>query len=250
MPHKRRCSAAEPYDLFIYPIMKHDLSSPPRSSPHREILNANCYSHMRVPDCHPLNELCFCADSAAIEAPFLSTVGLFGCDWDKWDQSCWWSLSCSSHRRETKKKKKSVSWLRNPHGRHFRNGRKGWNSPAAHWFNKYLPKLCQDGEITLSAAASLLSRRVGKKNNNIRINHLQHHFSRVPYGNVSLCVCLGISCQHSAACRYSGMSAFKCILEGFFFFFFYLLSRMSPPSQISEDELTASSAIISLSVCS
>lgn len=37
--------------------MKHHTSPAPRSSPCREILNANCYSHMRVPDCHALNDL-------------------------------------------------------------------------------------------------------------------------------------------------------------------------------------------------
>ena len=109
-------------DLFIYPIMKRHTSPAPWSSPYWQILNTNCYSHMRVPGCHTaqLNDLCFCSNSTAIEAPFPYTPGLFGCDGDKWDQSCWWSPS-----RSTGEIQKAVSRHRNPHGKHVQKQENG-----------------------------------------------------------------------------------------------------------------------------
>lgn len=113
------------------------------------IHSMNCASALTV----PLLKLPFSPPWASLDATGINEIS---------HADGAWAAAATGERQ--KKKKESVSWLRNPHGRHFRNGRKGWNSPAAHWFNKYLPKLCQDGEITLSAAASLLSRRVGEKN--------------------------------------------------------------------------------------
>lgn len=66
------CSAAEACDLFVYPLTKHHTSPAPWSSPYREILNTKCASP-RLPYTAQLNDLHFCTNSTATEAPFFPT---------------------------------------------------------------------------------------------------------------------------------------------------------------------------------
>lgn len=166
------------------------------------------YAHIPCPNCHILNDLHLCTDSAAIEAPFPVTMGLFGCVEDKWDQSCWWSLSRSSPGE----RQEPVSWLRNPHGRQFRSRRKGWNSCSTFiQYNKYLTN-CQDVEISYRAAACLLSQSVKKTPKKHRNKSFSSIISAKRHTVICLCVCRGISstncCMQIQLCV-----AFKCIFK-------------------------------------
>lgn len=127
----------EACDLTVYPITKHHTSPAPWSSPYREILNTNCFSHIRVPGCRTaqLNDLCFCTNCAAIEAPFPTPQASLDAT----------SINKISHADGARATAAPERYKNLCHGTGIHMGGTSetgkWNkTPAAHSYNKKIPQ--------------------------------------------------------------------------------------------------------------
>lgn len=122
---------------------------------------------MRVPGCHAaqLNDLCFCTNSAAIEAPFPTPRASLDAT----------RINEISHADGARAAAAPERYKNLCHGTGIHMGGTSetgeWDeTPAAHSRNKKKksPKLCQDVKISCSAVASFLSP---SRAENTRINH-------------------------------------------------------------------------------